>query len=90
VNQCPAIFTKYNSLYKHVTRQHRDTYDVPRGNNTANRHEEIHQNRNGVNGFDSDVNITSSDEESDSDQGEGMATDHEDQVNNLYHVVARL
>ena len=84
VNDCPAIFTKYNSLYKHVTRQHRDTYDIPRGYNTANRQEEIHQNGVNANGCDSDVNPISSDEASGSDQEEAMATD--DQVNNFYHV----
>ena len=78
VNDCPAIFTKYNSLYKHVTRQHRDIYAVPRGCNRANRHEEIHQNHR-------DENAISSDEASDSDQEEAMAT--EDQVNNFYHVL---
>ncbi|XP_028418189.1 uncharacterized protein LOC114543395 [Dendronephthya gigantea] len=27
IENCPATFTKYNSLYKHITRSHKEVYD---------------------------------------------------------------
>lgn len=85
VNNCPAMFTKYNSLYKHVTRQHRETYDVPQECNTENRREEICQNLHGADGGEHDVNPASYDETSDCDQEEAMDT--EDQVNHFHNFI---
>ena len=41
VDDCPAIFTKYNSLYKHITRCHEDVYnETVKGNSDVDNTED--------------------------------------------------
>ena len=84
VDECPAIFTKYNSLYKHITRCHNEVYN---DNIEDNANAEFnHNNENDINDMDDDsvadtyINQVSDDSDESSSAEELETHMAEDQV----------
>ena len=102
VDDCPAIFTKYNSFYKHVRKQHRNAYDAVTGGKDTRPEEDDglmdvyrlqEDDGQGHTGYDSDIHNDSdsdvnflSSSEEESDDSEEMT--FEDQVKKVVKIDA--